>query len=200
MLRETWAMILNNYKEFKVVGLCGSGEEGVQLAKDLKPKLILMDINLGGMNGVEATRQIRKYSPGSKILGVSLHAQPIYARNMLLAGASGYVTKGSHHQELITALKQLLLGKKYICSEIKDALSDLLLEGQPKTGINSLSKREIVIIDQIKVGNSSKEIAMQLGISVKTVGAHRHNILKKLGLKNSVALVHYINNTELSIS
>src|SRR6478672_57981 len=163
LVREAWAMILNSIKEFEVVGLCGSGEEAVQLAKDLKPKLVLMDINLSGISGIEATRQIRKYSPGSKILGVSLHAQPVYARNMLQAGASGYLTKSSHHQELIIALKELLLGKKYICSEIKDAVADLMLEGQPRTGVNSLSKREITIIDQIKVGNSSKEIAAHLG-------------------------------------
>jgi two-component system invasion response regulator UvrY len=119
-----------------------------------------MDINLPGMNGIEATQQIRKYSPGTKILGVSLHTQPTYARKMIQKGAMGYVTKNSSREEMFKAIVEIQDGKKYICDEIKNILSDQVIGGEDQqTGLNSLSQREIEIISYIKRGNSSKEIA-----------------------------------------
>jgi two-component system invasion response regulator UvrY len=157
-----------------------------------------MDINLPGMNGIEATQQIRKFSPGTKILGVSLHTQPTYARKMIQKGAMGYVTKNSSREEMFKALMEIQSGKKYICEEIKNILSEQVISGEDQqSGLNSLSQREIEIIAFIKKGNSSKEIADALSISVKTVEVHRYNILKKLNLKNAAALVNFINNSQL---
>jgi two-component system invasion response regulator UvrY len=159
-----------------------------------------MDINLPGMNGIEATEQIRKYSPGSRILGVSLHTQPTYARKMIQKGAMGYVTKNSSREEMFKAITEVHNGRKYICEEIKNILSEQVINGQDQqVGLNSLSQREIEIIPYIKKGHSSKEIADALSISVKTVEVHRYNILKKLNLKNSAALVNYINNSQLDL-
>jgi two-component system invasion response regulator UvrY len=157
-----------------------------------------MDINLPGMNGIEATQQIRKYSPGTKILGVSLHTQPTYARKMIQKGAMGYVTKNSSREEMFKALMEIQAGKKYICEEIKNILSEQVISGEDQQGgLNALSQREIEIIAFIKKGHSSKEIADALSISVKTVEVHRYNILKKLNLKNAAALVNFINNSQL---
>lgn len=198
LVRETWSFILNTDPRFTVVAESGSGEEAVELAKKLRPNVVIMDINLPGINGIEATQQIRKFSPGSKILGVSLHTQPTYARKMIQKGAMGYVTKNSSREEMFKAILEIQNGKKYICEEIKNILSEQVISGDvPQTGLNSLSQREIEIITYIKKGNSSKEIADALNISVKTVEVHRYNILKKLNLKNAAALVNFINNSQL---
>ncbi len=198
LVRETWSFILNTDPRFTVVAESGSGEEAVEMARKLRPNIVIMDINLPGINGIEATQQIRKFSPGSRILGVSLHTQPTYARKMMQKGAMGYVTKNSSREEMFKAILEIHAGKKYICDEIKNILSEQVISGDdPQTGLNSLSQREIEIISYIKKGNSSKEIADQLNISVKTVEVHRYNILKKLNLKNAAALVNFINNSQL---
>jgi DNA-binding NarL/FixJ family response regulator len=200
LVRETWSYILNTDERFKVIAETGSGEEAVELSKQLRPQIVIMDINLPGMNGIEATEQIRKYSPGSRILGVSLHTQPTYARKMIQKGAMGYVTKNSSREEMFKAITEVHNGRKYICEEIKNILSEQVINGQDQqAGLNSLSQREIEIIPYIKKGHSSKEIADALSISVKTVEVHRYNILKKLNLKNSAALVNYINNSQLDL-
>jgi DNA-binding NarL/FixJ family response regulator len=198
LVRETWSFILNTDPRFSVVAESGSGEEAVELAKQLKPNIVIMDINLPGMNGIEATQLIRKFSPTSKVLGVSLHTQPTYARKMMQKGAMGYVTKNSSREEMFKAIMEIQDGKKYICDEIKNILSEQVISGEDQqSGLNSLSQREIEIISFIKKGNSSKEIADTLNISVKTVEVHRYNILKKLNLKNAAALVNFINNSQL---
>jgi two-component system invasion response regulator UvrY len=198
LVRETWSFILNTDARFNVIAECGSGEEAVELAKQLRPNIVIMDINLPGINGIEATQQIRKFSPASKILGVSLHTQPTYARKMIQKGAMGYVTKNSSREEMFKAIIEVQNGRRYICDEIKNILSEQVINGEDKqTGLNALSQREIEIINFIKKGFSSKEIAESLDISVKTVEVHRYNVLKKLNLKNSAALVNYINNSQL---
>ncbi|HEY0039573.1 MAG TPA: response regulator transcription factor [Flavisolibacter sp.] len=198
LVRETWSFILNTDARFNVIAECGSGEEAVELAKQLRPNIVIMDINLPGINGIEATQQIRKFSPASKILGVSLHTQPTYARKMIQKGAMGYVTKNSSREEMFKAIIEVQNGRRYICDEIKNILSEQVINGEDQqTGLNALSQREIEIINFIKKGFSSKEIAESLDISVKTVEVHRYNVLKKLNLKNSAALVNYINNSQL---
>lgn len=200
LVRETWSFILNTDERFKVIAESGSGEEAVELAKQLRPHIVIMDINLPGMNGIEATQLIRKFSPASKILGVSLHTQPTYARKMIQKGAMGYVTKNSSREEMFKAIMEVQNGRHYICEEIKNILSEQVINGDDQqTGLNALSQREIEIIHFIKKGFSSKEIAENLDISVKTVEVHRYNVLKKLNLKNSAALVNYINNSQLEL-
>ncbi|MEO6070993.1 MAG: response regulator transcription factor [Chitinophagaceae bacterium] len=198
LVRETWAFILNTDPRFSVIAECGSGEEAVEMAKNLRPQIVIMDINLPGINGIEATQQIRKFSPGSRVLGVSLHTQPTYARKMIQKGAMGYVTKNSTKEEMFKAIIEINNGKKYICDEIKNILSEQVIGGdEAQSGLNSLSQREIEVISFIKKGKSSKEIADDLEISVKTVEVHRYNILKKLNLNNAAALVNFINNSQL---
>jgi DNA-binding NarL/FixJ family response regulator len=198
LIRETWSFILNSDPKFQVVAECGNGEEAIEKAKQLHPDIVIMDINMPGINGIEATEQIKKFSPESKIIGVSLHTQPTYARKMMQKGALGYVTKNSSREEMFRAIEEVYQGKKYICEEIKNILSEQVMSGDDQpTGLNTLSQREIQIISLIKKGFSSKEIAEALEISVKTVEVHRYNILKKLNLKNAAALVHFIHNSQL---
>ncbi len=196
LIRETWSYILNNDPRFEVVAECGDSEEAVEVARTKRPQIVLMDINMTPISGFEATEKIRKVSPASKIIGVSMHSQPAYAKKMLQIGARGYVTKNSSKEEMIKAILEVQNGNKYICDEIKNNISELVLEENKDTpNVNALTEREIQIINLIKEGFSSKEIATQLNISLKTVEVHRHNILKKLKLKNSASLVNFINNT-----
>ena len=195
LLRQTWSVIMNSDERFNVIAECANGEEAIERARQLKPNVVIMDINLPGINGIEATEQIRKFSPGSKILGVSIHSEPGFARKMIQKGALGYLTKNSSREEMFGAIVEVANGREYICSEIKNRLSDQLInEEYQDDGINSLSKREIEIIGKIRNGLPSKEIANELNISTKTVEVHRHNIFKKLNLKNVASLVNFINN------
>ena len=196
LIRETWSYILNNDSRFEVVAECGDSEQAVEVARIKRPQIVLMDINMTPISGFEATERIRKVSPASKIIGVSMHSQPAYAKKMLQMGAKGYVTKNSSKEEMIKAILEVNNGNKYICDEIKNNISELVLEeNKDLPNVNALTEREIQIINLIKEGFSSKEIAAQLSISLKTVEVHRHNILKKLKLKNSASLVNFINNT-----
>lgn len=194
LIRDSWSFILNSDPRFKVVGETSNGEDAIELAKTLKPDIILMDVNMTPVNGFDATRQITRFTPGSKIIAVSMHTMPAYAKRMMQLGAMGYVTKNSSKDEMIKAIVEVSEGRKYICDEVKTILAQKELEEDDSPAdMNNLSRREIDIIKLIKEGLSSKEIASQLDISLKTVEVHRYNILKKLKLKNTAALVNFIN-------
>ncbi len=195
LLRQSWEMVFNSDDRFQVIAQCATGEEAIEKSRQLHPDVVIMDINLPRMSGVEATIQVRKFSPGSKVIGVSMHTQPSFARIIMKNGAMGYVTKTSSREEMFKAIIEVNAGHKYICEEIKNILSDSLFDDESANhGINSLSQREIEIISQIKKGDSSKEIAAHLNLSIKTVEVHRYNILKKLNLKNTAALVNFVSN------
>ena len=198
LIRDSWSFILNNDPRFQVIGESSTGLEAIEIAKIKKPRIVLMDINMSPLNGFDATRQIRKFSPGSKVIGVSMHSMPAYARRMLQLGAMGYVTKNSSKEEMIEAIVEVNNGKKYICEEVKNILAQKELEeNSNEPDMNVLSRRELSIAQLIKEGLSSKEIALRLDISLKTVEVHRYNILKKLNLKNTAALVNFINTQGL---
>lgn len=198
LIRESWSFILNSDPRFIVIGETSNAADAIEIAKEKKPKIVLMDINMTPVNGFEATRMVRKYSPGSRVIGISMHSMPAYARRMLQVGAMGYVTKNSSRDELVEAIIDVNGGKKYICAEVKNILA--LQELDEESGIpdmNLLSRREIDVVQLIKEGFSSKEIAGKLDISLKTVEVHRYNILRKLKLKNTAALVNFINTQGL---
>lgn len=194
LIRESWSIILNNDPRFSVIGETSNVDDAVTIARDQRPEIVLMDINMSPVNGFEATKLIRKYSPVSKIIGMSMHSMPAYARKMIQLGAMGYVTKNSSKDELLTAITEVSSGKKYVCEKVKNILAQQELvdeTGQPD--MNILSRREIDVVQLIKEGLSSKEIAVRLEISLKTVEVHRYNVLKKLNLKNTAALVNFTN-------
>jgi two-component system, NarL family, invasion response regulator UvrY len=200
LIRETWSFLLGKNENFDVVAECGDGERAIELARDKRPDVVLLDINMAPMSGFDVLKMIRKYSPGSKIIGVSMHSQPAYAKKMLRLGAKGYVTKNSPRQEMLEAIAEVSKNQVYVCQEVKNILSDQMLNGdQANPDINNLSDREMQIVRALKEGLSSKEIAAELSISLKTVEVHRHNILKKLKLKNTVSLINFINSQAFDI-
>ena len=200
LIRETWSFLLGKNENFDVVAECGDGERAIELARDKRPDVVLLDINMAPMSGFDVLKMIRKYSPSSKIIGVSMHSQPAYAKKMLRLGAKGYVTKNSPRQDMLEAIAEVSNNRVFICQEVKNILSDQLLNSdQVNPDINNLSDREMQIVRALKEGLSSKEIASELNISLKTVEVHRHNILKKLKLKNTVSLINFINSQAFDI-
>ena len=126
LVRETWSFILNSDPRFKVVGECECGEDAVEVIPQMQPDIVIMDINLPGISGIDATEQIVQSGCPSKILGVSLHSDPNYARRMIQKGAMGYVTKNSAREEMFEAILKIQDGQKYVCEEIKKILSEIM--------------------------------------------------------------------------
>jgi DNA-binding NarL/FixJ family response regulator len=181
-----------------VVGESGEFDEAIEMVKTKRPDIVLLDINLSQATGFDAVPLIRKFAPGTRVIAVSMHSQPAYAKKMLQLGAKGYVTKNSSRDEILTAVSEVMQDRKYVCNEIRNIISEQMLNNQAAgPDVKDLSLREIEVIKLIKEGLSSKEIADQLNISVRTAEVHRHNILKKLQLKNTAALINYINTTDL---
>jgi DNA-binding NarL/FixJ family response regulator len=197
LIRDTWKMLLNNDPAYTVIADCSNGQECISLFEQWRPDIILMDINMEPVSGLEATERIKALSPRTRIIGVSMYAQPAFAKKMLQLGAIGYVTKNSPLDELTTAINEAHKGRQYICDEVRMLMLESKNPENSSTTPAQLSRREIEIIRFIKEGLSSKQIAEQLLISLKTVEVHRHNILKKMKLKNSAALVNYVNKTGL---
>jgi DNA-binding NarL/FixJ family response regulator len=197
LFRELWGFVLGDDPRFSVIASTGDAADAVAFAKTLRPQIVLMDINMMPFSGLEATPKIRKVSPASRIIGLSMHALPLYAKKMLQLGASGYVTKNSSSGELIEAILSVSRGERYMCVEMRAIIADHV-PGAPENGrvMASITGREMQVIEGIKLGRSSKEIAQELEICLKTVEVHRHNILTKLKLKNAAALVNFMNAAE----
>jgi DNA-binding NarL/FixJ family response regulator len=183
---------LNN--KFEILGALGDGERAAEIARDKRPNIMLLDINMVPVNGFDVLKRVRKLSPATKIIGVSMHAQPAYAKKMIRGGAKGYVTKNSPSSELLKAIEVVLQGKIYVCEEVKSILLEKeISNGEESNNINTLSERELELIGFMRDGLSSKEISDKMNISVRTVEVHRHNILRKLKVKNTAALINLIN-------
>jgi len=193
LIRETWTYILNRDSRFKVIGSCSNSEEAVQMTKQKHPNVVLMDINMVPFSCIEATRQIKEVSPETQVIGVTMHSQPAYAKKMLQFGALGYVTKNSSREEMINAILEVSQGNKYVCEEMMELINESSTDPTALSAINTLTEREMDVINLIRQGNSSKDISAKLDISIKTVEVHRHNILKKLKLKNAASLIHFMN-------
>lgn len=197
LVRDAWASFLNDDERLQVIASTGDSNEAIELAKTLKPDVVLMDINQTPLSGLEATKLIHAAQPGIRIIGVSVYSQPGYAKKILQMGAVGYVTKNSSKEEMVKSIITVTNGQKYICDEIKNIISEDLIEAKENNyNISILTDRELEIIALIKEGKSSKVIGEILHIALKTVEVHRHNILKKLKLPNSSALVNFMNASE----
>lgn len=192
LLRETWKLLLGQHPQLEVVATCGSGEEAVRLAARHTPAVVLMDIKLKGMNGIETTAQIRAANPAVRVLCVSLYNSVAYVKKIMAAGASGYVSKYASREEMVEALERVAGGGRYLSRDIQSLVAEEGLGEKQSDAFGLLTRREREIIDQIKGGASSKEIAAALGLTTKTVEVHRCNILRKLKQKNTAALVNFL--------
>lgn len=195
LIRETWTFILNNDGRFTVVASCSDSAEAVRLAGEKKPDVILMDINMMPLSGFEATAKIAEVSPDSKVIALSFYSEILFVKKMMAAGAKGYVTKNSGREEMYEAILTVHNDKLYVCEEIRTQGFDMsALPDNDLTYVESLTNKEIQISHCIRQGLRSKEIADKLNISIKTVEVHRHNILRKFHVKNSISLVNLLNS------
>jgi two-component system response regulator NreC len=195
ILREGLKSLLSSNPEFEVVGEAEDGREAIRCVEKLKPNLILTDLSMPRMNGMDAIREIKRKSRDTKILVLTVHKTEEYILATLKAGADGYLLKDSTHSELLMAVRHVLSGKHYISPGISDKVLEGYLEGKrtlkTRSSWETLTRREREILKLIAEGYKNKEIADDLCISVKTVEKHRANLMEKLNLHNVQALTTF---------
>ncbi len=195
ILREGIRSLLGKVPDIEIVGEAGDGAEAVAKVEQLVPDVVLMDITMPGMSGLEATKQIKQKYPQVKILILTIHETNQYLSQMLQAGASGYVVKTAAASELISAIRAVHQGDVYLYPSITRMLVEDYLQrvkgGEEKTSYEGLTSREREILMHIAEDKKNKEIADLLGISVRTVQAHRTNLMDKLGARDRTELVKY---------
>ena len=194
LIRECWSSIISDDSRFRILTTCANVEESIEAGRRLRPDVMLIDTGLGSPTAADTIRQLRQFAPLTRIIAVALYGQPGYVKKIMQSGARGYITKNSSTCEMIEAIVQVHQGNKFICKEVVDLASQSLLDPGSSPDVNSLTQKEMQIIDLIRKGSSSKEIAAILFISFKTVQVHRHNILKKLKLRNATSLVNFVTN------
>lgn len=188
MLRDGLKNLIQEKSNMHIVGEASDGREAIKLCAKLTPDVVITDISMQGLNGIEATRQILKEQPEIKIIGLSMHANKKYIQAMFQAGGFGYLLKDGDASELITAITTVMENRKYLSKNInQEYLRPLNDESDQK----KLSSRETEVLQLIAEGNSSKEIGELLFLSSKTVDVHRNNLMKKLDLHTIPELTKY---------
>jgi two-component system, NarL family, response regulator NreC len=183
--------MLEQQKNMKVVGEAENGRQAVRLALDLKPDIVVMDINMPELNGIEATRQIKADLPETKIIALSMYSDKRYITGMLKAGVSGYLLKNCAFDELIAAITAVSRKQNYLSQSIAHTVMEgyaSILEGSDTSLASQLSAREREVLQMIAEGISTKEIAGKMCVSVKTVETHRQQIMRKLNAKSVAEL------------
>lgn len=175
---------------FTLLGTAENGQELVAAAANLHPDLIVLDITMPVLNGIEAARQIRKHNPDVKLVFVSMHGDPIYLREAMLAGANAYLLKNAATSELPPAIRAVMSGKTYVSPSIPRA-SEFANMADPSAFGKDLSQRQREVLQLVAEGKSGKEIAAILNISMKTVEYHKANIMDMLGIRSTAELTKY---------
>jgi DNA-binding NarL/FixJ family response regulator len=195
ILREGLRALLTADSNFEIVGEARDGREAVRCVEKLGPDLLLMDLSMPRMSGMDAIREIKKRYPETKIIALTVHKTEEYLLTTLQAGADGYVLKDATHDELMLAIKNVMGGKSYLSPGVSEKVIEGYLEGKENTrspsSWESLSQREREVLKLIAEGYKNKEIADDMCISLKTVEKHRANLMKKLDLHNAAALTVY---------
>jgi DNA-binding NarL/FixJ family response regulator len=188
LVSEAWKYILKDEENFTVLGVTDSALEAVTFSTNLRPDVILMDVNLKDGNGIDATAQINNLLPKTRIIGLSLHEDMVFVKKFFSNGAKGYLSKNTNKQELVEAINKVYNGEQYIAKELKDRYFSSLMNLDNTSQKKELTLKEIEIVKLISKGLTSKEIADKIFLSPRTVETHRHNILKKLNIPNAAQL------------
>ncbi len=195
IFRQGIKKLLEEEPDLQVVGEAADGREVVKKATELKPDVILMDIAMANLNGLEATKQIKKVLPESKIIMLTMHKNEEYVLQSFQAGASGYILKEGAVEELVSAIRSINQDKSFLSPTVSKTLVDAYLRkmetGKTETPFDLLTDREREVLQLIAEGFTNREVAKQLFISVKTVEAHRAHIMQKLNIHDIAKLVKY---------
>lgn len=194
IVREGLRSLLEREADLRVVGEANNGRAGIRMVREKKPDLVIMDISMPELNGVEATRRIAVDSDGTKVICLSMHDESIFVQSVLEAGASGYVVKKDGSSEIVHAVRAVRDGGTYLSPSIAGCTAADGVKGRRKAATRTwhdLSEREMEVLQLIAEGHSTKEIAAELGLSGKTVAVHREHIMGKLNLFSVVALARY---------
>ena len=189
VVRDGYRRLLEQTPNIKVVAEAGSGEAGYDFYRKLSPDVLVLDINMPGIGGLEAIRRIKAYDEKARILVFSMHSNEIMIQRALEAGAMGYLTKQSGMGQMVQAVQQVATGRMYIDADHVTSMAQHKLSDSAVDPIRVLSTREFQLFKLMAEGHSVSEIATMLSISAKTVGVHHTNIMKKLGLQNASQLV-----------
>lgn len=193
LFREGLINLLQTADDIEVIGQAENGQDAIDKVEQLNPDVLLIDIAMKGMNGIEATKVLKEKKPDLKIIAVSMHSDKQYVKGMLEAGADGYLLKNCTYRQLTDAVHSTYDGKKFLSEDITEIVIDGYLHSAPSdsSSFASLSEREKEILILLAEGQSAREIGEQLFISVKTVGTHKQNILEKLELRTNSDIVKY---------
>jgi len=193
LFRSCLRNVLEQQPGMQVVGEAGDGREAVQLARKLKPHVVLMDIAMPELNGIEATRQIlgNNGNGRTKVLALSMYSRDAYVQGVLKAGATGYMLKSCPTDELMQAIRAVGEGKTYLTPEIAHILVSDYRSGGSNAGSNDLTQREKEVLQLVAEGHSTKGIAYNLKVSDKTIESHRQNLMHKLNIHNIADLTKY---------
>ena len=190
IVRAGLRLILESQPDIEVVGEAGNGREAVELADSLKPDVVVMDVAMPELNGIEATRRIAESAPHARVLALSMHKDSVYVREILRAGARGYLLKDSGASDLVSAIRAIARGEGYLSPAVSDAVLDDYRK-HVTNPIDLLSSREREVLQMLAEGKTNKEIAAILNLSVYTVDAHRGRIMEKLNLHSINELVRF---------
>lgn len=190
VVRQGFKMILGAQPDMEIVGEAGNGREAVELAEQLKPDVVVMDVAMPELNGIEATRRIAGSAHHARVLALSMHKDSVYVREVLRAGARGYLLKDSGAGDLVSAVRAVARGEGYLSPAVSDAVLDDYRK-HVTNPIDQLSSREREVLQMLAEGKTNKEIAGVLNLSVYTVDAHRGRIMEKLNLHSINELVRF---------
>jgi len=192
VLREGLRLLLEQEPEMEVVGEAGDGMMALRLVRELEPDIVIMDVNMEGMDGIDATRMISREQPNTKVLALSMFLRKTFVTEMIRSGAAGYLLKDNAFAEIVEAIRMIQTGEKYVCSKVAALLVDEYVQnGQSTPSGTRLTRRELEVVRMLADGKTSKEIALVTQTSVKTVDACRRRIMQKLGINSVAELVKY---------
>jgi two-component system, NarL family, response regulator NreC len=190
VVRQGFRMILGAQSDLEIVGEAGNGREAIELASTLRPDVVVMDVTMPELNGIEATRRMTAENPHIRVVALSMHKDSVYVREILRAGARGYLLKDSVADDLVAAVRAVASGEGYLSPGVSNAVLDDYRR-HVTNPIDMLSSREREVLQMLAEGKTNKEIAVTLNLSVYTVDAHRGRIMEKLNVHSINELVRF---------